>query len=64
MRTILLRKRCHHEPTMALTLDDDDRQEFVLYIYLYVYTHRAQLFTVNYLLSTTYDSVCCIYTYT
>jgi len=51
--TILFRKRCHHEPTMALTLDDDDRQECVLYIYLCVYTHRAQLFTVNYLLSTT-----------
>jgi hypothetical protein len=50
--TILLRKWCHHEPTMALTLDDD-RQECVLYIYLYVYIHRAQLFTVNYLLSTT-----------
>ncbi len=26
---------------------DDDRQEFVLYAYMY--THRAQLFTVNYL---------------
>lgn len=33
--TILHRKRSHHEPTMALTLDDD-RQECVLYTYLYI----------------------------
>lgn len=52
--SVLLRKWWHHEPTKALTLDDD-RQKCVLYTHIYVcvYIHKAQLFTVNYLLSTT-----------
>jgi hypothetical protein len=33
-----LRKRCHYEPTMALTLDDD-RQGCVLYIYISICVH-------------------------
>ena len=51
---VLYRKRCYDQLTGALTLDDDDdRQECSLYTIpnMYVYTHRAQLFTVNYLLS-------------
>jgi hypothetical protein len=55
--TVLLRKGCHHELTMALTLVDD-RQEYVLYISMCTHIVHSCLLSIIFF---HYDSVCCIY---